>query len=230
MANWISVTDDDGTGLVGTIINLAMTDAIRAYVDQPDGAAYIFNPAKADWDFTVKAVGVDNALLVEGDDGAVTMGVSLAVPAIEATSLKAHGNGVIEGDTTGGRVLRRIRLRILNGTNANTLNVTADNRWNGDGIAATNNIAKGSTTGSFGLSAAGDTLRVEASGLSGNVLMVFANCGYNTGGTDFKLTGKNESNDIYLQISNITTGAVIDMTALVDVGEFHLEVLYITDE
>lgn len=37
MTDWPVVTDDDGTGLTGTIYNKALTDAMKAYIDDKDG-------------------------------------------------------------------------------------------------------------------------------------------------------------------------------------------------
>lgn len=99
MASWPTVTDDDGTGTTGTVIDKTLTDAIKAYVDQPDGTAFIFNPAKADLDYTIKAAGTDAALVVQGSEGKVGIGtaviphgaIGLAKFALEGTNVNAHG-------------------------------------------------------------------------------------------------------------------------------------------
>ncbi len=146
-----------------------------------------------------------------------------------AGTLKANGNGVIEGDTTGGRVRRASYITIANGSNANTLKCTLTNRWNGDTIAETDNVAKGATTGNFTLDAGGTHLTIEAAGLSGNVVNAIANVIHNASNTIISNWTEVVSNDIEIQLKLITTGAAQDITVLVDTGSVLLDVLYITD-
>jgi len=80
---------------------------------------------------------------------------------------------VLKSDGTTGRVIRFAQLTIADGTGANTIKCTLANRWNAAGIAETDNIEKGTTTGSYSLSANGYTLTIEAAGLEGNVVGAF---------------------------------------------------------
>jgi len=135
----------------------------------------------------------------------------------------------IGGDGTAGRILRMAYLQILDGTNASTIKCTVVNRWNGDAIAETDNISKNATTGHFTLSEDGKELRIEASGLTGNVVMAFgAWWSYTIGTAVYNLDVAADSNDILLKIRD-TGGAVQDFTALTDSGNMFINILYITD-
>lgn len=135
----------------------------------------------------------------------------------------------IGGDGTAGRILKACRFTIADGTNANTLKCTMTVKWNGDTILATDNIAKGATTGDFTLDANGEYLTVEVSGLVGNCLYARASVARNFAGTDLTATATATANDIVIGLFHSTTGAIQDMTALVDVGVVYLEIFYITD-
>lgn len=146
------------------------------------------------------------------------------VPAADGTP-----NAVIAD--TSGRNLRQIRVLIEDGTNANTLKVTVTSLFNGDAIAVTDNIAKGATIGNFSLDAAGEVLTIEASGLSGNVVMAQGALQSDTSNTaDPTLECKVASNDITLQVES--NGVNEDLTGLTDVGGFSgiiAHILYLTD-
>jgi len=144
-------------------------------------------------------------------------------------TIKAGGAGVIGGDGTGGRILRASYLRIDNGTNASTLKCQLYSRWNGDAIAETDNIAKGATTGHFTLSSDGQTLKIEASGLSGNAIYSLGTIYGNYSTTDLIGNVRTESNDLVVRLRNSNTGANEDMTVLVDTGLIYVEIFYITD-
>jgi len=135
----------------------------------------------------------------------------------------------IGGDGTAGRVIRGSHLVIDNGTNAATLKCTLSSRWNGDAIAQTDNIAKGATTGHFTLNADGTTLRIEAAGLTGNALYAFFNLSHNASGTAVNCYGFISSNDITFYLRDAAAGTNLDMTTLVDTGNFYVDILYITD-
>ena len=136
----------------------------------------------------------------------------------------------IGGDATAGRTLRGSRIQIKNGSNAATLKCTVDSRWNGESIAEVDNIAKGATTGGFTLNAGGDTLIIEAAGLTGNVVYAFCILQYNVSGTDLTIEAIAYINDIKLGAYNSKTGAVLDMTILVDTGQMNIDIFHINDE
>ena len=120
-------------------------------------------------------------------------------------------------------------MSILDGTVANTLRCTVGSRWNGDTVAAVDNIAKGATTGGFTLDAGGTTLRIEAAILSGNVLYAMGVPYSNASGTDITVDVEPNINDIFIQYRHATTGVAQDITAIVDGGDTHLHIMYVTD-
>ncbi len=141
--------------------------------------------------------------------------------------------GAIQGDATKGRILRKVSLAILDGTNANTLKCTMINRWNGDTIAETDNVAKNATTGHFTLNAGGTALQVENAGLSGAVLEAMGALGYLITATSIFVECRMNASDLYMEIRANATGAAQDITALVDggggTGHYTIEIFYITD-
>lgn len=135
----------------------------------------------------------------------------------------------IGGDGTAGRILRGIRLLIENGTTGDTLKCTVINRWNGDTIAVTDNIAKDATTGDFSLTATGVNLNIKASGLSGNCVYAIGQIYSNASGTDITAGVYPVSNDITIKAVASKTGVDQDLTVLVDTGPINVHIFYITD-
>ncbi len=133
------------------------------------------------------------------------------------------------GGDAAGRSLRLCRLIIDNGSNANTLKCTFTNRWNGDGIVETDNIAKGATTGGWTLSANGETLTIENSELSGDALFATGKINYNMSGVHLTHGMYANVNNIDISVYTSGTGAANDFTVLVDTGEMHFDVIYLTD-
>jgi hypothetical protein len=164
-----------------------------------------------------------------GDDNLLVDGTIVATGS--ATS-SAGLLGQVLGDGTAGRVLRSLRLLIQDGTNVNTIKCTVISLWNGDAIAATDNISKGATTGDFTLNAAGDSLTIEASGLTGNCVAVFsASFIYNDTGTDIPIINFNvTANDIWTKYYTNFGGATADLTAvLAGAAGLYIVINYLTD-
>ena len=138
-------------------------------------------------------------------------------------------NAPLEGDTTAGRVLRISQIIIQDGTDASTLKCTVYSIWNGDAIGETDNIAKDATTGDFTLSANGQQLYIEASGLTGNAVGSLATVGLNGTGTAVNVYTDIQGNDIRIMLHNTTTGAQQDLTSLADSGQVRVMFLYITN-
>ncbi len=155
-----------------------------------------------------------------------------AIETVLGTNITAGPTSIqdaILGDGTKGRKFRAIYLYIVNGTNASTLKCTVGDRFNGDTIGETDNIAKDATTGNFSLDASGAVLTVEAAGLTGNVIFAFGQIVKNAGGTAATVLAYASGNDIAIIIRDAASGANLDITTLVDTGEIHLDILYITD-
>jgi len=146
----------------------------------------------------------------------------------DATSFGS--SNAISGSTSGQK-LRQVSLTIADGTNANTIKCTVANLYNGDTIAATDNISKGATTGNFTLNAGGTQLIVEKSGLSGNCLMAHGSLADDqTNTSDPTLNCYASGNDITIAIDS--NGTPQDLTSLVDFGggsSITAIILYLTD-
>ena len=147
---------------------------------------------------------------------------------IDVSGLVGATARAILGDSTASRVLRGVILAIVDGTNANTLKCTLNDRWNGDPISETDNIGKGATTGDYNLSADGKNLLIKATGLTGNALFAIANLYSNSTGTDYNSPCKASSNDILVNISDAGSAVYQDITVVADSGGIYIDILYIT--
>lgn len=148
---------------------------------------------------------------------------------INVTGLTGTTPGALLGDGTAGRKRRVSRLFIKDGTNSATLKCQVVNRWNGDAIAETDNIAKGATTGNFTLSADGQTLTIKASGLSGNVVCCEGFMYYNACTIDVLPDVYPSGNDIVINIFTTPQGSAQDITSLANGGFIYIYIPYITD-
>lgn len=135
----------------------------------------------------------------------------------------------IKADGTCGRVLRSSYVILADGTDANTVKITMGDWWNGDDIAETDNVVKGATTGSFTLNAAGNTLNIENTGLSGTVLAAWGHIAYNQSTTCLSISIDPQGGTIRI-IPRINPGGTAqDITSLVDDGSINIYVTYVTD-
>lgn len=109
---------------------------------------------------------------------------------------------------------------------------TAEQAWNGDEHAQSDEFAAGETSpdGFWSLDASGSVLRFLDAGITGNVVanlaatMVRNNCG-----TALSIH-QSLSGGLYLQFRDAATGAYLDVTTLVDTGSITFLVLYMTSE
>ncbi|KKN52572.1 hypothetical protein LCGC14_0611240 [marine sediment metagenome] len=231
-ANTILYTTTDDTPVALTvaasrIIGRASSGAIAALT-----AAQVLTLIGVESGATADQTEADILTLLGLTSGEVDQVGNLGATTVSATQwgyVGAMTKDPIGGDATAGRIVRTSYITIANGSNASTLKCTLVSRWNGDAIAETDNVAKGATTGSFTLDAAGTHLRVEAAGLTGNVLYTLANIIHNASNTSISTWTEADANDIEIQLKLITTGTAQDMTVLVDTGIILLDILYITD-
>lgn len=137
--------------------------------------------------------------------------------------------GAILGDTTDGRVLRLIDLRILNATDAAHVKCSTASIWNGDVNAEQDNIGKdGVTTGVWSLSADGSALTLLNTGISGDCVAVLSTDVWENDSTAvFFVRGLKNANGFTLYFTN-SSGAAVDTTALVDTGGIYLYIFYVT--
>lgn len=140
----------------------------------------------------------------------------------------SNTGGVLMGDGTEGRVLRRIWLSIVNGTTASTIKCESGSRWNGDINSAQDNIGKGATVGVWNLVAAGDVLKLLDTGISGNLVsLVGCEILQNASGTNI-LVSATVNGGFQITFTNSTTAAGVDLTTLVDTGPIWLHLTYLT--
>jgi len=137
------------------------------------------------------------------------------------------GNAIRSG--TANCFLRCSLLRIEDGTNANTLKCTLTARRDGNEISTTDNIVKDATTGHFDLDSSGVVLKILKTGLSGDALLAMGILIENRSGVDLVLDSTNSGGSLYMRVKNSTTGALQDLTTLVDTGRIYVNFLYMTD-
>lgn len=150
---------------------------------------------------------------------------------IDATGLTGIPAGALVGDATEGRKLRRIRLYLADGTNANTINVTGYDLWNGTAIAPQDNLAKAGSETNFALDVTGTSLTVKAAAFAGNAIdLVACVVARNSTGTAINVSGYTTGGTIVFDFYNAATGAQYDLTAALDVGTINLHAAHITSE
>lgn len=172
------------------------------------------------------------------DDGVVD-----AVPAHKATHQLTGSDALnvsgltgttpraLLADATPGRVVRTFEVWIMDGSNADTINVQTLETWNGDTIAAQDNLAKGGDETNFALDAGGLTLTIKAVGLTGNAITCIS-CvitGSTTGAVYNVICLALEGSLIVL-LSDATDGTQLDLAAGVDLGVLTIAISYLTDE
>lgn len=147
----------------------------------------------------------------------------------DLTAMNANWEFVVKGDGTANRVLRAVRLKIEDGTDADTIKCTVENVWNGDAFSVTDNISKNETDGNFFLDSNGQILTLEAAGLTGNAVAVLSgNLVYTNTATDYYATLSVSANDIQVVIYD-SSGSILDLTAIPAAKAIWVDILYITD-
>jgi len=149
---------------------------------------------------------------------------------IDATDLVGAGGAGILGDGTAGRVLRSSRFIISNGTDATTIKCQLVSRWNGDDDGPTDNISKDSTVENYSLDINGFKITIATAALTATPLQILlGTIPHSSCATALYLNPKVDSNNLIVEFYDQATGAVVDLTTLVDTGSITLHLLYITD-
>lgn len=148
---------------------------------------------------------------------------------IDCSGLVGTGGAGILGDGTPGRVLRGIYVGIQDGTNANTLKVRVVDRWNGDVIASTDNVAKNATTGHFLYNSPGSELTILDAGLTGSCLAAWGDFRANKTNSGIRVSPRAGNGGIILQFLEQNSGADHDLTGSITSSETSVDLFYITD-
>ncbi len=139
---------------------------------------------------------------------------------------------VLNSSTTTPRMsqVRQSLLVINNGTVAATINPNVSSMYFGDTIGATDNVAKGATTGNFTLSADGSDLRILTTGLIGiPIAFVSAVVVKNASATDMSLYIAVAATYLRIVAYNSTAGTALDLTTLVDTGQIQVLMTYMLE-
>lgn len=148
---------------------------------------------------------------------------------------EAIGRLGIKGDGVAGRVLRVSRLFIKDGTNATTIKLQLDGSpvyFNGDNLTTpVDNIAKDSSSTYYNFGAGGNHITINAAGLSGDCVGVIATIiSKNSSTVHLNVYGYADGGNMELWFFHGTTGAIQDLTTLVDTGEISMMLSYMTSE
>ncbi|MBA7539553.1 hypothetical protein ES705_31833 [subsurface metagenome] len=151
---------------------------------------------------------------------------------VEKFKIDKDGNVTLAGMVDGVKIsgLRCIKLYVYDATEAEKIKCQAGNIWNGDGIASTDNIAKDTTVGDFTLGPVGNLLIIESTGLTGNCVAVLStDLIYNGCGTSLTVDALQTGGAIQISFAQEPDHSIIDLTALVDIGNIYCIIFYLTD-
>lgn len=137
-------------------------------------------------------------------------------------------DSLISGDGTAGRLFRVCRLTVEDATVASKIKCTLASIFNGDTIAAEDNLAKSADTGSFNLDATGSKVHIESGGITGSATHVLmANIVDNGSGNIIYCKPSIVSSGITLEFQHNDSTAY-DLTSAVDTGTIVIDIIYLT--
>lgn len=148
---------------------------------------------------------------------------------VAVTGLVGTTPNAILGEDNLDKDLRAYRINIANGTNASTVKVYVNPKFNAIGIAEEDNLAKLGSTTSFKLNGDGSRLTIKASAV-GYVTKktLAANVKRNLGQVALDVWHSQDGDDVFVQFYNAGTGAPADLTAMVDTGVLRATLVFIT--
>lgn len=150
---------------------------------------------------------------------------------IDVTDLVGTTPRALLGDSTKGRTLRKAYLKILDGTNTDSIAVEMEARWNGDGFVKQDNILKGGGTALVGLHSSGGIVILKDGCFTGDIVsMLRVSIAQNLTGTPLTVRGFRLTNTGRLALFEANTGNAVDLSTLINAGDIYMEVLYITSE
>lgn len=127
------------------------------------------------------------------------------------------------------QALRKTQLIIYDGTNANTIKVVTNGTYylNGKSIPQEDNLGKGGDTGSFSLSAAGDTIQIDESAFGYEIIGAMAELFVNECTQALTVRADAYSGGIavvFYKAETPMSGNEPDLTAIMDTGGGHIAV------
>lgn len=130
---------------------------------------------------------------------------------------------------TGINNVRKSYAQFSNGTVAATINAQTVSKWNGNTNSPVDDIGLAATVGIWTLSAAGDVVTLDSTGLSGGAITVLAtNISLNFTGQHLTVDSFDSTGDIVFSLKDAATGAAVNLATLVDTGALRIEIVYIT--
>jgi len=148
---------------------------------------------------------------------------------INATGLTGVPVAPLLVDGVAGRVLRLIYFYLTDGTNVDTIKCNAFDVWNGDAIAAVDNIGRGATVGVFTLEADGQKLIIDSDAFSGNIKFSMVQIVRGDPTTYPTVYPEKYGNDLRLHFYEHGTATSIDIVAAIGLGQIRMLIAYITD-
>tara|TARA_R100000900_G_scaffold59788_1_gene48285 strand:+ start:1072 stop:3357 length:2286 start_codon:yes stop_codon:yes gene_type:complete len=149
---------------------------------------------------------------------------------VHAGSVISNSNYALEGYSTGRNVLRVIKYKFEDATDANKVKITATSLFNGDAVSVVDNISTSAIT-NYNFQASFGELRVGYANFTGNVVgIISCETLRNTTGTDMMVQVNNSSANSRIEVyfRNRTSGAELNMEDLVDSGYLEVSLAYIT--
>ena len=135
------------------------------------------------------------------------------------------------GDELPGRVLRRSRIKIYNGTVAGSIGIGLVSLWNGDAIDIQDNLLPGANTDYVALHFAGGMFILKNHMFTGDVKGIAgANICKNSSGSALTVSDVLTPLGPSFAFYNAATGASVNLTTLVDTGPIEVNLLYLTSE
>jgi len=179
--------------------------------------------------YAVTAVASNSVTLGNASVTAVYAG-SDSGATVHAGSVISNSNYALEGYSTGRNVLRVIKYKFEDATDANKVKITATSLFNGDAVSVVDNISTGAVT-NYNFQASFGELRVGYANFTGNVVgIISCETLRNTTGTDMMVQVNNSSANSRIEVyfRNRTSGAELNMEDLVDSGYLEVSLAYIT--
>lgn len=213
----------DVTGLVG----IPDADMLKSVYDPNDDG--VIAVAQTEADMTKVVYDVVLANIVSAHENHSDRHEDGGWDEISVLGLVGTTPTAILGKAAVGRRIRYSRVLVQDGTTANSLKLRFIAQFNGDTIAVTDNVIKGATTGNFKYSGSGWTFTILNAGLTGSVEQARGRIYLNSTGTSYHTLVEQTAEGIAFTLMTRTGGSELSWDNPVNLGEFRIDVIYITD-